>query len=89
VPLYFCNLYLFTQPNALRFIRRRELSSCFFDHGSEGCDVTILDTAELTIPGLVDKARFKEEAVPGKSGLLVGPEVVHLAPDELAVLTDA
>jgi hypothetical protein len=51
--------------------------------------VTVLDTAELTIPGLVDKARFKEEAVPGKSGLFVGPEVVHLAPDELAVLTDA
>lgn len=51
--------------------------------------MTILDTAELTMPGLVDKARCKEEAVPGKSGLLVGPEVVHLAPDELAVLTDA
>ncbi|MFH1107990.1 MAG: hypothetical protein V1790_02160 [Planctomycetota bacterium] len=51
--------------------------------------MTILDTAELTMPGLVDKARFKEEAVPGKSGLFVLPEAVDLAPDELAVLTDA
>ena len=32
---------------------------------------------------------IQEEAVPGKSGLFVLPEVVHLAPDELAVLTAA
>jgi hypothetical protein len=51
--------------------------------------MAILDAAELSMPGLPDKARFKEEAVPGKSGLFVLPEVVHLAPDELAVLTGA
>ena len=65
---------------------RREVSPCLFDGASDGDDPTVIDTAELTIPGLLDKAGFKEEAVPGESGLFFGPEIVHPTFDELAEL---
>jgi hypothetical protein len=40
---------------------RREVSPCLLDGASDGDDPSVIDTAELTIPGLLDKSVSREK----------------------------
>jgi hypothetical protein len=53
---------------------RRQVSPCLFDGASDGDDPTVIDTAELTIPGLLDKAVSREKLYRARAGFSSAPK---------------
>ena len=81
---WFCGTAWLGRSIRLKFA---EIVAYFCDGSAEWRDATVLDEAELAIAGLPDQASFNEEAIASQGGLLVRPEVVHLAINGLAVLS--